>query len=77
MTAPELLDAIRKANPGVRYARTKNGNAVGEFVPTKNRFVPVFLAELNGSWVKMIVNGSIREILTNGEPMYRDADWVE
>lgn len=83
MTSTEILARVRAANPGVRYAEAK-GNAVGEWVPSKNRFVPIFLAfnprhdeTDHEKWMCMIEDGMIREVLSDGQPMYQDADWVE
>lgn len=81
MDAIELLEACRKANPGVRYARYATGSAIGEWIPSAGRFAPVYEAWINGKWVCNIVeteNGRmIREGFVNGESVYKPENWIE
>jgi hypothetical protein len=77
MSADELLEKVRERNPGVRYARAANGTAVGEWVESRGRFVPVYMSLLGGQWACMITGGMIREILTDGRPCYAAGDWAE
>lgn len=76
-TALELLAEVRRLNPGVRYAAYGTGTAVGEWVASLNRFVPLYEQILGGRWVCNIVGGSIREILVNGRSVYDPDNWTE
>lgn len=77
MNATELLKALREANPGVRYASYRTGSAVGEWIPSSNRFAPVYERFIDGRWACTIVNGMIRETLLNGESAYKPGEWIE
>jgi hypothetical protein len=77
ITPEFLLSELRRLNPGTRYARYATGSAVGEWIPTSNRFTPVYERTLDDRWVCTIENGMIRETLVNGEPVYKSHGWIE
>jgi hypothetical protein len=73
MSAAELLEKVRAHWPDLRFAMSRSGCAIGEFVPAVGRFVPVYMLALTGQWV---ATGD-REILVNGKPLYTPEDWQE
>lgn len=80
-TPEELLARIRELNPHGRYARYASGSAIGEWIPTANRFAPVYERWIDGRWVSNIVDTPsgkmIRETFTNGESLFKPENWIE
>ncbi len=76
MNAVELIAKVRAANPGLRYAVSRSGYSIGEWIPSVGRFVPVYLSSLWNGETKWTFTGG-REFLTNGEPMVKAGDWLE
>ena len=76
-TAVELRDKVRELNPHGRYAAYATGSAVGEWVPSRDRFCPIYERFIDGRWCCTIVNGMIRETMVNGASVYDPAKWVE
>lgn len=77
LTPEELLARVRELNPHGRYARYNTGSAVGEWIPTANRFAPIFERFIDGRWLCTIENGMIRETLVNGVSYYKPENWIE
>ncbi len=71
-TADELLERARQARPDVRYAKTKNGNAIGAWNDELGRYQLVACRLVTGIWARMPY-----EILADNEPMYKPEDWEE
>lgn len=72
MSQLELLESARKAKPHIRYARSRDGKAVGGWDSAKGRFVMVASLAITNEWVSTPF-----EILINGEPPYKPEDWIE
>jgi hypothetical protein len=72
MSAPELLENVRAHWPDLRFAMSRSGCAIGEFVPALRRFVPVYMLALTGRWAKVDV-----PFLVNGKSLYKPEDWQE
>jgi hypothetical protein len=72
MTQMELLAIARKEKPGVRYAASKDGNAIGGWDDSLGRFVMVASKTITGEWLLCPY-----ELLINGAPPYQPSDWQE
>lgn len=69
-----LLAELRRLNPGMRFAASADGAAVGNWVEALGMFRPVVMATITGEWVW--TNGFVP--LLNGERVYGKAeDWTE
>jgi hypothetical protein len=80
MTAVEIAKHYAKNNPGIRFAASKCGSAVGIYVPEKGRFVEFVMKTISPTvpWVNLMdESGSIRTTTCNGKPLYNPEDWEE
>ena len=72
MNALEMLEALRKNNPGRRFAMHRNETAIGEFIADIDRFVAIFFKTITGNWF-YFPNG----LKANGDTVPASADWIE
>lgn len=71
-TAESLLTQLRAANPTRRFARSRDNNAIGEWVPELGRFCERVSKLMDGTWVLCK-----SEHLVDGKPLYSPEDWIE
>lgn len=72
-SAQELLAIARKGRPNVRYALHRNGNWIGAYSETDQRFVIVAgRTIMDGEWCSLPV-----ELLIDGKPVHEAGDWIE
>jgi hypothetical protein len=70
MTTAQVLAELRRARPNIRYAANKNDNAIAAWI--EGRWIAIVSQLISGGWSSVP-----QEILVNGEPLYKQDDWVE
>ena len=71
MTAEDYCKQLSAANPGVRFATSKDGTAVGAWIENEQRFAMVLSRTVDEKWVwHCNPDGSIQESWINGQPPY-------